>query len=112
MTPEEHLPLTEATFHIMLSLAETPRHGYGITQEVMSRTEGLVHLGPGTLYGRLTKMLEQGLIEELQDYAASNNDDERRRYYQLTDFGRQVANMETTRMVAMIKTARTSGIWP
>jgi DNA-binding PadR family transcriptional regulator len=63
-TPEAHLPLTPAVFHILLALADGDRHGYAIAKEVAERTDHTVRLGPGTLYGTLTRMLESGLIEE------------------------------------------------
>jgi DNA-binding PadR family transcriptional regulator len=50
------LPLTEASYCIMAALGE-PRHGYGIMQAVAETSGGTVRLGPGTLYGALTKML-------------------------------------------------------
>jgi DNA-binding PadR family transcriptional regulator len=42
-------PLTLAVFHILLSLADGEKHGYGIMQEVADRTDGEVVMGPGTL---------------------------------------------------------------
>jgi hypothetical protein len=38
--PEGWLPLTPAVFHILLALADGERHGYGIMQEVLARTDG------------------------------------------------------------------------
>ena len=54
----EYLPLTESTFAILVALAE-PRHGYGIMQAVAQADGGGIRLGPGTLYGALTKLLER-----------------------------------------------------
>ena len=45
-------PLTETTFYILIALLE-PLHGYGIMQKVIKLSRGRIHLGPGTLYGRL-----------------------------------------------------------
>ena len=50
-----HLPLSEATYCILLALAE-PLHGYGIMQKVEAGSEGAVRIGPGTLYGALTAL--------------------------------------------------------
>ena len=58
------LPLTPAVFHILLALADADRHGYGIAKEVAARTDDQMRLGPGTLYGTLTRMVEAGLVEE------------------------------------------------
>ena len=62
--PEELLPLSPAAFHVLLALAEGERHGYAIIKDVESRTEGRVRMGPGTLYGAIKRMLDEGLIEE------------------------------------------------
>ena len=62
--PETFLPLTPAVFHILVSLGEGERHGYAIMQEVAKRSGGAVRLGPGTLYGAISRLLKDGLIEE------------------------------------------------
>jgi hypothetical protein len=61
---EDLLPLPEATFHILMAVAEDDRHGYAIIQEVATRTDGMLKLSPGTLYPSIRRMLEQGLIQE------------------------------------------------
>jgi DNA-binding PadR family transcriptional regulator len=103
---ESLLPLTPATFHVLLALVDEERHGYAIMQEVAERTEGSVKLGPGTLYGSLKRMLEQGLVEESDERADSALDDERRRYYRITRFGVSVARAEARRLEAMVRSAR------
>ena len=57
-------PLTPAVFHILLSLVDGEKHGYGIMQEVAARTGNALIMGPGTLYGTLKRMLAAGLVEE------------------------------------------------
>jgi DNA-binding PadR family transcriptional regulator len=57
-------PLTPAVFHILLSLADGEKHGYGIMREVSERTNDQMIMGPGTLYGTIKRMLEPGLVEE------------------------------------------------
>jgi DNA-binding PadR family transcriptional regulator len=104
--PLELLPLTPAVFHILLSLAEGERHGYGIMQEVESRTQNQVRLGPGTLYGSIKRMLADGLIEESGERADPRLDNERRRYYRLTRFGRRVAVAEAHRLERLVVAAR------
>src|SRR5919112_1395517 len=104
--PEEFLPLTPSVFHILLALADGERHGYGIIKEVEARTEGGVRLGPGTLYGSIKRMLEEGLIEESDERPDSELDDERRRYYRLTGFGRRVASAEAERLNGLVEAAR------
>jgi DNA-binding PadR family transcriptional regulator len=97
------LPLSEAVFEILLSVADRSRHGYGIMQEVEDRTGGRIRLGPGTLYGAIKRLREQGVIEETE---GSGSDDERRRHYRLTTFGRQVAVLEAKRLERLLDAAR------
>ena len=104
--PEAWLPLTPAMFHILLALADGDRHGYDIMREVDSRTEGKMRLGPGTLYGSIKRMLNDGLIEELDERPDPELDDERRRYYRLTDLGRRIAVAEAERLEKLVKSAR------
>ena len=106
------LPLPEATFHILMAVAEDDRHGYAIIQEVATRTDGMLKLSPGTLYRSIQRMLEQGLIQETAERPAPELDDERRRYYRITSFGRAVANAEVRRLAQLVKLARESGFLP
>ena|ERR1044071_6856848 len=104
--PEEILPLTPAVFHILLALADGERHGYAIIKEVEALTDGRMRLGPGTLYGSIKRMLEEGFIEESEERPDPALDDERRRYYRLTEFGRRVAVAEATRLQRVVASAR------
>ena len=106
MTPEAFLPLTPATFQILLALVGEERHGYAIMREVETRSEGAVRLGPGTLYGSLKRLLEQGLVAESDERAYPAMGDERRRYYRLTPLGLAVARAEARRLEAMVRAAR------
>jgi DNA-binding PadR family transcriptional regulator len=101
--PEALLPLPSTVLHILLALAEGERHGYGIKKDISRRTDGKLRLGPGSLYGSIKKMLEQGLIEESDERPDIRLDDERRRYYRLTPFGRQVAQAELERMRGLVR---------
>ncbi len=109
---DELLPLPEATFHILLALADGDRHGYGIIQDIATRTDGALKLGPGTLYRSIQRMLEQGLVLETTERPAPADDDERRRYYRLTGFGRSVAMAETARLMRLVNLARAGGFVP
>lgn len=93
-------------FHILLALADKERHGYEIMREVDDRTEGKMRVGPGTLYGSIKRMLNDGLIEELDERPDPELDDERRRYYRLSDLGRRVAIAEAERLDKLVKSAR------
>src|SRR3712207_5353378 len=104
--PRGQLPLTPAVLHILLSLADEERHGYGIMREVEGRTGGEMRLGPGTLYGSIKRMLGDGLIEESDERPDPELDDSRRRYYRITDFGRKVAGVEAARLERLVISAR------
>jgi DNA-binding PadR family transcriptional regulator len=104
------LPLPAAVFHILISLGDGDKHGYAVMQEVADRTDGAVRMSPGTLYGSIKKMLDEGLIEEL--FRRGHAEDERRRYYRLTKFGRAVAAAEAERLAAMLRHARLNGLVP
>ncbi len=99
-------PLTPAVFHILLSLADGEKHGYGIMKNVEIQTHGRIKMGPGTMYGSIKRMLAAGLIEETEERPDPELDDERRRYYKLTAAGRKVAVAETQRLTQVLKIAR------
>jgi len=96
------LPLTEATYYVLVSLVE-PRHGYGIMQNVAALSGGAVRIGPGTLYGALTNLLKQGLIERAGD---EETEGERRKVYGLTALGRSVVLFECERLEMMARIGR------
>jgi DNA-binding PadR family transcriptional regulator len=104
------LPLLPAVFHIMLALADGERHGYAIKREIEFRTGGVMSLGPGTLYGTLRRMLEQGWIEECGERPDPESNDERRRYYRLTREGRRLAEAEAKRLEKLVRVARAKEI--
>ena len=105
MHVDRFLPLTPVVLEIALALAAGERHGYEIMQEVERRTSGQIVLHPGTLYRALSRLLEQGLIEELAE-RPSHEDDERRRYYRLTTLGHAVARAEVERLAGQVSAAR------
>src|SRR5687767_7394694 len=110
-TLDDLLPLPPATLHILLALAETERHGYAIMHDVEARTDGELRLSAGTLYRSIARMVEQGLIAEVEK-RASKQDDPRRRYYRVTAFGTSVARAEMRRLTQLVKLARASGLTP
>lgn len=103
--PAALLPLTPLAFEILLSLAEEDRHGYHIMQAVTRRTGGRITLHPGTMYRAIARLVDLGLIEEL-DERRDPATDERRRYYRLTAFGRDVAEAEAARLESQVQAAR------
>lgn len=110
--PKDLLPLTEPVFHILLSLADDERHGYGIMQEVRDRTDGDVVLVPGTLYGAIKRMRGLGLIEEADARVDPELGDERRRFYRITAFGERVAGAEAARLSSLAQQAARKRLLP
>lgn len=104
--------LTPAQFHILLTLADESRHGYGIMQEIRERTGGALVLGPGTLYRSIKQLLERGLIAGLETPATDaaradegRRPDARRRPYTLTPAGRIRLREEAHRLRALVRWA-------
>lgn len=93
------LPLSPTAFHILVSLADGPRHGYGVAQEVEELTDGRMVLGPGTLYGTITRMLGIGLIEEADNPGDEGTHANRRRYYEMTPLGSAALRAESARLL-------------
>ena len=124
MTPQvdiqANLPLTEATFLIMLSLAPEPKHGYAIMKDVRAFSGDRVVLSTGTLYGALKRLLESGWIRRVEDAeqaptervpARSSGTGRPRKSYALTLLGRCVLKAEIERLdmllaIARLRTAR------
>lgn len=99
--------MAPAVFQILIALADRPLHGYGIMLDIAERSDGKVKLSPGTLYGSIKQMVEEGLIEET---TGRPTDDERRRYYRLTREGREAARQEMSRMSALLNHARLTSL--
>jgi DNA-binding PadR family transcriptional regulator len=100
------LPLKPKVLHILLALADGPRHGYSIMQDVAARTDGQVRVWPAAMYGTLRELEEGDLIAELEK--RRNGDDERRRYFELTPLGKRVLSSEVRRLEAIVDQARAS----
>jgi DNA-binding PadR family transcriptional regulator len=103
-------PLPTAAFHILLALADRDLHGYEIMRQVAEQTGGRMRLGPGTLYGSVRTLLEEGLIEEIDAGSNRSAGQERRRYYRLTAGGRKWARSEAERLAELLRVARTKKI--
>ena len=105
---EPLLPLKPKVLHILLAIADGPRHGYSIMQEVAERTEGQVRLWPAALYALLRELEKLDLIIESDKRPAAEEDDERRRYFALTPQGKRVLDAEVRRLEAIVNHARAS----
>src|SRR5262245_18912298 len=101
MRSSSRRPLPAASSHILLALLDGELHGYALMRRVEELSDGAVRMGPGTLYGTLNRLLDDGLIVETTDRSA-RGDHERRRYYELTPDGRAVAVDELTRLRALV----------
>ena len=106
--PGDFVPLPPAPLHIVLALRGGERHGYAIMQDVERLSDGIIRMGPGTLYGSLKRLLEQGLIEETEGPGDPSPESQRRRYYRLTAIGRQVSEAELGRLATLVERTRGS----
>ena len=111
MDPSRLLPLSPAVFHILLALADEDRHGYAIMRDIEARTEGVVRVGPGMLYGSIKWLLADGLVED-SPRRPRTGDDERRKYYRLTPAGRSLLQAEAGRLAAAVGLARARRVLP
>jgi len=106
--PRDLLPLTTVAFEVLLALSGGQRHGYAIMRAIQERTGGPA-MHAGTLYRALARLVETGLIAEIEE-GAQPGEDERRRYYRLTRLGREVAAAEAHRLEAQVSAARAQGL--
>lgn len=86
--------LTDAAYYILLSLI-TKRHGYVIMQYIDQLTDGLISIGPATLYTLLKKMNISGFIEQVDDLK------DRKKQYQITNDGFSMLKNEIKRREKM-----------
>ena len=103
---EDLLPLTHVTYHVLLVLAGTQLHGYGIIKEIFEQTGGAMDLETGTLYAAIKRLRDERLIDVAPAPAGRQNEDSRRRYYQLTPFGKLVLSAESDRLARLVRLAR------
>jgi len=95
--------MTEQAYLVLLALAEEPRHGYAIVQQVRDLSDGDVRLGAGTLYGILDRLVVAALAEASGEIIV---DGRLRRYYRLTDAGHGALATETARIAALARRAQ------
>lgn len=94
VTPPGHVPLTPAVLHVLLALAEGPLHGYAVMRRV--EEDSGIEMGPGTVYGSIQRLEDQGLVREREDRGGA-----RRRVYELTPSGRKALDAEATRLARL-----------
>jgi len=88
-------PLTPISFHILLALADRPLHGYGI---MLQLGEAGLRVGPGTVYGALSRMEQSGWVEQ-SDVERARGPSGRRQRYALTKEGLEVLRTDARRVV-------------
>lgn len=91
-------PMTEANYYILLALTQ-PGYGYGMMQRIQELSGGRIQMGPGTLYGVLTRMRKEGLIQ-------LTDQDGRRKNYTITDTGKQALRAEYARLKQLVYDGR------
>ena len=93
-----YVPMTETAFYILLCLKK-PNHCYGIVQTVEKLTDGAIRLAPGTMYGSLSKMEKDGLIQFIRE-------EDKRKIYQITELGLEVLQLELKRIERLYRIAQ------
>jgi DNA-binding PadR family transcriptional regulator len=98
----------------LLALSKGRKHGYAILKDVEALSEDRVVLSTGTLYGALARLLEQGVIRKSADDSGEDSSGSKsrsgsadvrvRKYYELTQFGRRVLEVEINRMSTILAT--------
>jgi DNA-binding PadR family transcriptional regulator len=109
MDIHSRLPLTEAAFFILLSLAPEPKHGYAIMKDVGALSEDRVLLSTGTLYGALKRFLERGWIERKEEPVLTSQG-RQRKAYALTNLGRRILEAEVKRLGDLVTAAQAQSI--
>jgi DNA-binding PadR family transcriptional regulator len=89
--------MREPTFLVLAALADGPKHGYAVIQEVAAISAGRVSLRAGTLYGALDRLAGEGLVRPQREEVV---DGRLRRYYELTDDGAQSLSVQVERLRA------------
>ena len=87
--------MTEAMYYVLLALIH-PNHGYQLMHAITEVSNGRLKMGPGTLYGVLSRMQKDGLI-------SLAGDDGRRKTYQITLEGEKALRLEYSRLKSLIQ---------
>lgn len=92
--PPNRGPMTEAMYYVLLALCK-PLHGYAIMSAVQAISRGRVNMGPGTLYGVLTRLEKEKMIK-------LEEDDGRRKVYSITPVGLDALREEYRRLQGLV----------
>lgn len=93
--------LTESLFYILLSVTK-PNYGYGIIQNINKITNGRITMGPGTLYGAISTLLDKNYIELYSE----EKDSRKKKEYLITDVGRKALDYEIKRLEELVKNGK------
>ena len=85
----------EPALLVLISLAAGPKHGYAMNEDIAAVAD--VQLGPGTLYGAITRLEERGLIKPVQS-------GDRRQPYRITAAGKRYLEEELSGLDAIVRT--------
>ncbi|MBK1813147.1 PadR family transcriptional regulator [Clostridium sp. YIM B02505] len=93
-----YIPMTETGFYILYCL-QNEMHGYNIVQKVKQMTNGEINISAGTMYGSLSKMENDGLIQFTKE-------EEKRKFYIITELGSEVLTIELKRIERLYRNSR------
>lgn len=93
--PKDTPDLIQGTLDVLIlrTLAGDPMHGYGISQWIRQRTEGVLDVQDAALYQALRRLEARGWVEA--EWGLSENN-RRARYYRLTESGRSQLGRQTS----------------
>ena len=99
-------PLPPHWFQILLTLADRDLHGLAIMNDVLERTGGEMRLWPAMLYRNLGRLVDDGLVVEIEAPADADLRGGRPRFYRITPLGRRACAREAARLAAFVDVAR------
>lgn len=99
MTEQSTAALSTLEYHVLLAMAEGPRHGYAIRTAVEAESQGTLTPRAGTLYRVIARLVSHGLVADVEPRADEGPHPGRaRKYYGLTDTGRIALSAEAARL--------------
>lgn len=93
-----YIPMTETGFYILFCLQDE-MHGYNITQKVKQMTNNEIIISAGTMYGSLSKMEKDGLIQFTKEEG-------KRKFYIITNSGQEILDIELRRIERLYKNSK------
>jgi DNA-binding PadR family transcriptional regulator len=87
--------MTDPVLLVLSSLAEGDKHGYAMMEDIERFAQ--VRLGPGTLYGAITRLEQRGWIRPVA------SKDDRRQPYRITNAGREQLTQQLDGLNRVVK---------